>query len=40
MRPECHEQALETRTTSTLDVLRDPLRIQCRTSWGKPIFYH
>jgi hypothetical protein len=38
VRRECHEQALETRTTSTLDALRDPLRIQSRTPKREPIF--
>ena len=34
-----HEQALGTRTTSTLDALCDPLWIQPRTPGGEPVIY-
>ncbi len=39
MRRECHEQALGTLATGTLDALRDPFRIQCRAAGGEPVVY-
>ena len=37
MRSECHEQALGTLTTSTLDALCDPLRMQSRAPEAEAI---